>query len=317
MHTVAFVGLGNMGLPMATRLVGAGHVVRGVDPSPDARAAAGAAGIETGSALADAVPGADVVVTMLPSGAEVLDVLDVVIDAAAPGTRVLDCSTIDIADARRAHARATDAGLAFVDAPVSGGIGGAAAGTLTIMAGGERAALDALAPLLDAVSARVVHCGGAGAGQAAKVCNNMLLATSMIGTAEAFSLGEKLGLDPGTLFDVVSTSSGACWSVTTYCPLPGVGPRSPADDGYRPGFPARLMTKDLSLMERAADSVEQATPLGSHALALYRAFVAAGGRRPGLLRDHRIARGVGARRDENDGSGGRAGTGRVGHGGRR
>ena len=277
MGTIGFVGLGNMGLPMARNLRAAGHVVRGFDAVDAALDRAAEAGLVRARSVAEAVDGADTVVTMLPDGEAVLDVLGATLAARGGDAFIVDCSTIDLADARRAHALARDRGAGFVDAPVSGGVGGATAGTLTIMAGGEPDAIERARATLDAVASRVVHCGDAGAGQAAKLCNNLLLAISMIGTGEAFALGEKLGLDAATLFDVLSTSSGACWSVTTYCPVPGVGPRSPADDGYRPGFPAALMLKDMTLAERAAESVDQATPLGTAALALYRDFVDAGG----------------------------------------
>ena len=217
------------------------------------------------------------VLCMLPDGDTVLEVLGQVIDAVARGTPLVDCSTIDIVQARRAHELAAAAGLGFLDAPVSGGVGGATAGTLTIMVGGEADTLAPVADVLDALAARVVHCGDAGAGQAAKICNNMLLATTMIGTGESFSLGRKLGLDPAVLFDILSSSTGSCWSVNAYCPVPGIGPRSPADDGFRPGFSARMMLKDAGLTQSAAASVGQATPLGARALALYRDFVEADG----------------------------------------
>ena len=277
MSTIGFVGLGNMGAPMAGNLVRAGHAVRGHDALAAARDAAAGSGIAVRDTLADAVRGADVVFCMLPDGDVVLDVLERTAELVARGTLLVDCSTIDIAQARRAHERAASAGLPFLDAPVSGGVGGATAGTLTIMVGGEAQALVAARPALDALAARVVHCGGAGAGQAAKLCNNMLLATTMIGAGESFSLGRKLGLDPAVLFDILSTSSGSCWSVNRYCPVPGVGPRSPADDGFRPGFSARMMLKDAALTQSAADAAGQATPLGARALELYREFVETGG----------------------------------------
>jgi len=276
MGTIGFIGLGNMGLPMARNLVAAGHVVRGFDTTAQALDEARPAGIVTCRSIADCVADTELAITTLPDGSIALDVLEGILAARGERALVVDCSTIDIADARRAHALADAAGGAYVDAPVSGGVGGAAAGTLTVMAGGTDAAIERAGEALAAMAGRVVRCGGAGAGQAAKLCNNLLLAISMIGTGEAFSLGEKLGLDPATLFDVLSTSTGACWPVNHYCPVPGVGPTSPADDAFRPGFPARLMLKDMRLTQSAADSVGQATPLGGRAAALYRAFVEAG-----------------------------------------
>lgn len=276
MANIGFIGLGNMGLPMAVNLVKAGNSVTGFDTVPEARQKAEAAGIALASSAADAAAGRDIVVTMLPNGKIALAVFAEIVPAAAPGTVLVDSSTIDVASARKAHAMAQEAGLLCLDAPVSGGVGGAEAGTLTFMIGGSQAAFDKAKPALEKMGKRLVHCGEGGAGQAAKICNNMLLGISMIGACEAFALAEKLGLSQQALFDVVSTSSGSCWSVNTYCPVPGVGPQSPADNDYKPGFAAALMLKDLGLSQQAAGEAGQATPMGAHAAQIYQAFVDAG-----------------------------------------
>ena len=265
---VAFIGLGNMGAPMADNLAKAGHDVRGFDLSEAARGAVGEA-VEVFDSVPHAVAGADAVVSMLPSGRALLAVYDEAIPAARPDTLFVDCSTVDVDSAARAHAMAGEAGMASVDAPVSGGVMGARNATLTFMAGGAPAALGRADPLLEPMAGRVVHCGGPGAGQAAKICNNMLLAVSMIGAGEAFNLGRRLGLEDQALFDVISTASGQCWSVNTYCPVPGPVPGSPANDGYRPGFAVDLMCKDLGLAAEAAAGAGAATPLGDRARALY------------------------------------------------
>ena len=238
MAEIGFIGLGNMGLPMAANLVEAGHSVTGFDTVPAAVDKAKAAGVAIASSAAEAAAGRDIVVTMLPNGEIVLSVFAEIVPAASPGTVIVDSSTIDVASARKAHDMAGKAGLFSVDAPVSGGVGGAEAGTLTFMIGGAQEALEKARPALEVMGGRLVHCGEGGAGQAAKMCNNMLLGISMIGACEAFALAEKLGLSQQALFDVVSTSSGSCWSVNTYCPVPGVGPKSPADNDYKPGFSA-------------------------------------------------------------------------------
>ena len=261
------------GRPHGENLAAAGHAVTGFDPAPVA-----VEGVTPAPSAAEAARGRDAVVTMLPDGAILRAVTAETVPAARPGTLFLDCSTVDVDSARAAAAEAAQAGLLPLDAPVSGGTAGAAAGTLTFMAGGPPEAFEKARPLLDVMGSRAVHCGPAGAGQAAKICNNMLLGISMIGTCEAFALARKLGLDPHALYDVVSTSSGACWSVTSYCPVPGVGPTSPADHDYRPGFAAELMLKDLSLSQQAARAVAAATPLGAHAARLYQDFVAEGGK---------------------------------------
>ena len=272
MTTIAFVGLGNMGGPMAANLVKAGHVVRGFDLSEASLAAAAQAGVTSAGSLAEAVEGAGCVITMLPKGAHVLAVWNELCGLVAEGTLIIDSSTIDVDSARKAHDLAHARGCPSLDAPVSGGTGGATAGTLTFMAGGSEEAFRRAEPLLAVMGRKVVHCGEAGAGQAAKICNNMILGISMIGVCEAFALGEKLGLSHQALFDVASTSSGQCWSLTTYCPVPGPVPASPANSGYKPGFAAALMLKDLMLAQEAALSAGAATPLGAQAAQLYGLF---------------------------------------------
>ena len=277
MAVIGFVGLGNMGAPMAANLVRAGHTVRGFDLAPEPRAAAERAGIAWATDAADAARGAEAVLTMLPAGRHVVGAYEGLLAAAAPGTLFVDCSTVDVGSARRAHEMAGAAGMASVDAPVSGGTGGAAAGTLTFMAGGSDDAVSRARPVLEAMGKRVVHCGGPGAGQAAKICNNMILGVSMIAVCEAFVLAETLGLSHQALFDVASTSSGQCWSLTSYCPVPGPVPASPANADYRPGFSAGLMLKDLRLAQEAAEGGGADTALGRHAAEIYAAFEAAGG----------------------------------------
>ncbi|WP_299863318.1 3-hydroxyisobutyrate dehydrogenase [uncultured Hoeflea sp.] len=270
---IGFIGLGNMGAPMAANLLKAGHEVTGFDV-----AGVTVEGAATASSAGDAAGGKDAVITMLPDGAILRKVYEEIVPAGAAGSVFIDCSTVDVDSARAAHQMAQAKGLLSVDAPVSGGVGGAAAGTLTFMAGGSKEAFARAEPLFDIMGKKAVHCGDAGAGQSAKICNNMLLGISMIGACEAFALAEKLGLSAQSLFDVVSTSSGSCWSVNTYCPVPGVGPESPADNGYKPGFAAELMLKDLMLSQQAADSVSATTPMGARATELYDEFVAGEGR---------------------------------------
>jgi len=277
MTKIAFIGLGNMGLPMAINLKNAGHEVRAFDTVPAALEKAAAEGMETFSSAPEAVKEADAIVTMLPNGEIVLSVFNLILPAAKQGAVVIDSSTIDVTSARKAHELAGKAGLLSLDAPVSGGVGGAAAGTLTFMAGGSAEAFEKAKPLLEIMGGRIVHCGDGGSGQSAKICNNMLLGISMIGACEAFALAGKLGLDPQAAFDVISTSSGSCWSVNTYCPVPGVGPQSPADNDYKPGFAAELMLKDLMLAQHAASEVGQATPMGQYASMLYNHFLQHGG----------------------------------------
>jgi len=273
---IAFIGLGNMGLPMAANLVRAGHPVRGFDLSTASLNAAAEAGIDIAADVQSAVQRADCVITMLPAGKHVIDVFQTLIAAAQPGTLLIDCSTIDVESARKAHGLATNSGLACLDAPVSGGTGGAAAATLTFMVGGEADAFARGEPILGAMGRKIVHCGGAGAGQAAKICNNMILGVSMIAVSEAFVLAEKLGLSHQALFDVASTSSGQCWSLTTYCPVPGPVPASPANRDYQPGFAAALMLKDLLLAREAARATGADTALGTHAAEIYMALSEAG-----------------------------------------
>ncbi len=279
MAVIGFIGLGNMGGPMAANLVKVGHSVHGFDLSPAAIDAARAAGVTIGDSPVAVAREAEIVITMLPSGKHVLSVYDGaegVVAAVKPGTLLIDSSTIDVDSARKAHALATARGAVAVDAPVSGGVGGAAAGTLTFMVGGEPAAFDAARPILEAMGKKIVHCGAAGAGQAAKICNNMILGISMIGVCEAFVLAEKLGLSHQSLYDVASTASGQCWSLTSYCPVPGPVPTSPANRDYQPGFAAALMLKDLKLAQEASQSAGAPTPLGAAATQLYAMMAAAG-----------------------------------------
>ncbi len=276
MTAIAFIGLGNMGNPMAANLVKAGHAVRGFDLVDANLEQAASAGVETADSAAAAISGADIVITMLPAGKHVLAVYEDIAARAGAGTLFIDCSTIDVDSARKAHDISAEAGMASLDAPVSGGVGGATAGTLTFMCGGSADAFAKAEPVLAAMGKKIVHCGQPGAGQAAKICNNMILGISMIGVGEAFVLAEKLGLSHQALYDVASTSSGQCWSLTTYCPVPGPVPASPANNDYKPGFAAALMLKDLKLSQEAAKASGAATPLGAHAADLYHRFNQAG-----------------------------------------
>ncbi|MFI5733637.1 3-hydroxyisobutyrate dehydrogenase [Kribbella sp. NPDC051587] len=275
MIVVAFIGLGNMGGPMAANLVKAGYRVTGFDPVPAARAAAKEAGIEVAASAAAAVVEAQVVLTMLPSGRHVLEVYqgaDGLLAAAPAGTLFVDCSTIAVADARAAAELVVAGGHRALDAPVSGGVVGAAAGTLTLMVGAHPEDLEAVREVLEPMAGRIVHCGEPGAGQAAKICNNLILGISMIGVSEAFVLGEKLGLTHQALYDVTSTASGQCWALTTNCPVPGPVPTSPANRDYQPGFAAPLMAKDLGLAIEAAEGTGTAAALGALAGGLFREF---------------------------------------------
>jgi 3-hydroxyisobutyrate dehydrogenase len=276
MSEVAFIGLGNMGGPMAVNLVKAGNAVRGFDLSPAARESAAKAGVPMAASAHEAVAGAEIVVTMLPAGKHVLAAYADFLPFVVKGALLIDSSTIDVASAKKAHEMGVAAGVLTVDAPVSGGVSGASAATLTFMSGGSDEAFAKAKPLLEAMGKRIVHCGGAGAGQAAKICNNMILGATMIVTCEAFALGEKLGLSAQALFDVASTSSGQSWSLTSYCPVPGPVPASPANRDYKPGFSAALMLKDLHLAQEAAAAVGASTPLGKRAAEIYEAFAAAG-----------------------------------------
>jgi 3-hydroxyisobutyrate dehydrogenase len=265
---IGFIGLGNMGAPMAANLAKAGHEVVGFDvtaPMPE--------GVSAAASAAEAAKGAKVVITMLPNGDILRRVAAEVIPAMDKGAVLLDCSTVDVQSARDVAADAVAAGLLALDAPVSGGVGGAAAGTLTFMVGGDEAGFRIASELFDIMGQKAVHCGPSGNGQAAKICNNMILGVTMIATCEAFALADKLGLDRQAMFDVVSTSSGYSWSMNAYCPAPGVGPKSPADNGYTPGFAAELMLKDLRLSQMAAEAADADTPMGRAARDLYAQFV--------------------------------------------
>ncbi|WP_170786616.1 3-hydroxyisobutyrate dehydrogenase [Ruegeria lacuscaerulensis] len=267
---IGFIGLGNMGNPMAANLSKAGHEVAGFDMVD-----VDVPGVVMAASGAEAAVGAEIVITMLPNGQILRAVADQILPAMDSGAVWVDCSTVDVDSARAVADQAAQVGVLAVDAPVSGGIGGAAAGTLTFMAGGIEEAFAKAAPLFDIMGQKAVHCGGSGAGQAAKICNNMILGVTMIATCEAFALADKLGLDRQKMFDVVSTSSGYSWTMNAYCPAPGVGPASPADNDYQPGFAAELMLKDLRLSQQAAESSDADTPMGQAATALYEQFVEA------------------------------------------
>jgi 3-hydroxyisobutyrate dehydrogenase len=277
MANIAFIGLGNMGAPMVANLLRAGHHVTAYDIVPAARDAASAAGATIAPSLAAAAPGADTIITMLPNGALVLECWHTLRAAAAPGALFIDCSTIDVADARAAHIAAADAGMASLDAPVSGGTGGAAAATLTFMVGGSADSFARGQPILATMGRKIVHCGDAGAGQAAKICNNMILGISMIAVSEAFVLAEKLGLTHQALFDVASTASGQCWALTTNCPVPGPVPQSPANRDYAPGFATALMLKDMRLAQSCAKQFGAETQLGALATRLFEHYAQTGG----------------------------------------
>jgi 3-hydroxyisobutyrate dehydrogenase len=279
MARIGFIGLGNMGLPMALNLVKAGHAVVGFDVAMPLAGKLSAMGGTAAASVADACAGADAVITMLPAGQHVREVYDAPggVLAAAPGSALLiDSSTIDVATARDVAATAVAKGLAMLDAPVSGGVGGAQAGTLTFMVGGSDDAFARARPILEAMGKTIVHAGGAGNGQAAKICNNMILGVSMIVVSEAFLLAEKLGLDAQRLFDIAAKSSGQCWSMTSYCPVPGPVPASPANRDYQAGFTAAMMLKDLKLAQDAARGAQAVTPLGAAAAELYGLFTSHG-----------------------------------------
>ncbi|MDX1736731.1 MAG: 3-hydroxyisobutyrate dehydrogenase [Alphaproteobacteria bacterium] len=277
MSKVVFIGVGNMGGPMAINLLKSGHEVVAVDLIEENLKRVEAEGASRSQDIANAVSDADVVISMLPAGQHVKSIYgDEVFPNAKAGTLLIDCSTIDVDTAREVEAHASKNGFLMVDAPVSGGVGGAQAGTLTFMVGGSDAAFEKANPLLEVMGKTIVHCGGAGNGQAAKICNNMMLGIQMISVAEAFALAEKLGLSHQKLFDVSSTASGQCWSLTTYCPVPDMVPTSPANNDYKPGFAAALMLKDLRLAQAASESAGAATPLGEHAERLYSEFSESG-----------------------------------------
>jgi 3-hydroxyisobutyrate dehydrogenase len=270
--TLGFIGLGHMGGPMAANLVKAGHAVKGFDLSQPLLDEASSKGVTACGSLAEAVADVNTVITMLPAGKHVLSVWQELVAVLPAGTLLIDCSTIDIDSARKAHDMAAGKGCPSLDAPVSGGTGGATAGTLTFMIGGDHNVFTKATPIFEAMGKRIIHCGDATAGQAAKICNNMILGISMIAVGEAFVLGEKLGLSHQALYDVASVSSGQCWSLTTYCPVPGPVPTSPANNDYKPGFAGALMLKDLKLSQEAAQSAGAITPLGAKAAELYTLF---------------------------------------------
>ena len=279
MADIGFIGLGNMGGPMAANLAKAGHAVTAFDISADAVERVREAGASTASTVAETATGREAVVTMLPAGAEVSEVYrgeGGVLSVAAPGTLLIDCSTIDVDTARSVAATAAEGGWALLDAPVSGGVAGAAAGTLTFMVGGEAEAVERSRPVLGDMGKAVIHAGASGAGQTAKVCNNLILAVSMIGVCEAFGMADRLGLERQTLFDIVSKATGQCWALTSYCPVPGPVPNAPSNRDYAPGFTAAMMLKDLRLAQAAAASAGAASPLGAEAAALYTLFCNAG-----------------------------------------
>jgi 3-hydroxyisobutyrate dehydrogenase len=276
MAHIAFIGLGNMGGPMAANLIKAGHKVTAFDLVAASRDQAKTDGAAIGESSVGSVKGADVVVTMLPAGKHVLSVWGEVIPAMGKGTLIIDCSTIDVESSKQAHVLAAKHGMLSVDAPVSGGTGGAKGATLTFMCGGDDKSFAAARPVLENMGKKIVHCGGAGAGQAAKICNNMILGVSMIAVSEAFVLAEKLGLDHQKLFDISSKSSGQCWSMTTYCPVPGPVPTSPANRDYAAGFTAAMMLKDLRLAQEAAKASGARTELGAEAERIYSSYVDSG-----------------------------------------
>ena len=274
MTAIAFLGLGNMGGPMSANLVAAGHAVRGYDPVPTAVTEASSNGVAVFDRAADAVADADVVITMLPSGDIVKRCYTDILPAARPGALFIDSSTISVSDARDVHALAEEHGIAQLDAPVSGGVKGAVAGTLAFMVGGDESSVERARPVLEPMAGKVIHCGAAGAGQAAKVCNNMVLAVQQIAIGEAFVLAEKLGLSAQSLFDVITGATGNCWAVHTNCPVPGPVPTSPANKDFKPGFATALMNKDLGLAMDAVTSTGSAAPLGTHAAEIYAKFAA-------------------------------------------
>lgn len=272
MTTIAFLGLGHMGGPMAANLVAAGHTVHGFDPVPASKAAAEAKGAKVFDTGAEAVAGAEVVITSLPNGNIVKACYAEVLPVAPKGTLFIDTSTISVDDAREIHAKAGEHGLAQLDAPVSGGVKGASAGTLAFMVGGEDEAVERARPVLEPMAGKIIHCGGSGTGQAAKLCNNMVLAVQQIAVGEAFVLAEKLGLAAQSLYDVITGATGNCWAVHTNCPVPGPVPTSPANNDFTPGFATALMNKDLGLAMDAVSSTGATAPLGSHAAEIYAKF---------------------------------------------
>jgi 3-hydroxyisobutyrate dehydrogenase len=277
MATIGFIGLGNMGGPMAANLVKAGHDVKGYDLSQTAIDRIVEVGGSVAKDLIDAASDVEIVITMLPAGEHVCEVYQkTVLEVAKSGSLLIDCSTIDVESSREVHAQASVAGMDMLDAPVSGGVTGAAAGTLAFMCGGSDNAFERAKPILDVMGANIVHAGAAGDGQAAKICNNMMLAIQMLSVCEGFALADKLGVDRQKLFEISAKASGQCWSLTTYCPVPGPVPTSPSNRDYQPGFTANMMLKDLRLANTAKAAVDGNTPLGEHALELYETFVEGG-----------------------------------------
>ncbi|MEE9328291.1 MAG: 3-hydroxyisobutyrate dehydrogenase [Cocleimonas sp.] len=276
MSHIGFIGLGNMGMPMAINLFKAGYQIKAFDTVDAIRQFAANEGIEVVKNATDTAKDAEFIITMLPSAPILLSVLEEIIPNTNKGTVLIDCSTVDVSSALTAHQMANDNGLFSLDSPVSGGITGAQAGTLTLMIGGKIDAFNKAKDILDVIAGKLVHCGKGGAGQSAKICNNMLLGITMIGLSEAFVLAEKLGLEPQALFDAMSTSSGSCWSLLNYCPVAGIGTPSPADNDFKPGFAAELMLKDLRLSQQAAKDKSSATPMGKHATEFYAQFIEAG-----------------------------------------
>ncbi|MGX9790003.1 3-hydroxyisobutyrate dehydrogenase [Mycobacterium sp. MMS18-G62] len=274
MTTIAFLGLGHMGGPMAANLLAAGHTVRGFDPVPAAKEVAASKGAQIFDSVAQAAEEADVVITSLPNGNIVKAVYDEALPAAKPGALFIDTSTISVDDARAIHTQATERGFAQLDAPVSGGVKGATAGTLAFMVGGENDAVERARPVLEPLAGKIIHCGASGTGQAAKLCNNMVLAVQQIAAGEAFVLAEKLGLSAQALFDVITGATGNCWAIHTNCPVPGPVPTSPANNDFKPGFATALMNKDIGLAMDAVNSTGSSAPLGSHAAEIYAKFAA-------------------------------------------
>jgi 3-hydroxyisobutyrate dehydrogenase len=273
MSTIAFLGLGHMGGPMAANLLAAGHTVRAFDPVPAARDAAAGRGAQVFDGGAEAASDADVVITSLPNGDIVKSCYAEVLPAAKQGALFIDTSTISVDDARAIHAQAVERGHTQLDAPVSGGVKGATAGTLAFMVGGEAEAVERARPVLEPLAGKIIHCGDSGTGQAAKLCNNMVLAVQQIAVGEAFVLAEKLGLSPQSLFDVITGATGNCWAVHTNCPVPGPVPTSPANNDFKPGFATALMNKDIGLAMDAVNSTGSSAPLGSHAAEIYAEFI--------------------------------------------
>ncbi len=270
---IGFIGLGNMGMPMARNLAIKGHPVVGYDKIKKNEPL-----IKISEVLSDTASEKDVVITMLPDGSSLLEIYSAILGSLTPGTILIDCSTVDVQSSVKAAELVKAKGLKALDAPVSGGIGGAENGTLTFMVGGDTEAFEKVNPLFEIMGQKAVLCGDSGAGQSVKICNNMILGISMIGVCEAFAMADNLGLDRAKMFDVVSTASGSCWSINTYCPVPDVGPITPADNDYKPGFSTDLMLKDLGLAKTSAEQTNSFTPLGKEAFAIYKKFYSRGGK---------------------------------------